>query len=135
MTDSKVTSLSQGYRDLNLAFKTHPLYGDIRPLKDIEAIKASIRKIVMTRRGEIPFNPDFGCDIEGYLFEPMDAITSDNIGREIKYSINQHEPRVEILEIFVTGDESKNLYNVRITVKIVNKQENVDVDLQLERLR
>jgi len=123
------------YRDLNTKFKVHPTYGDIRPVRDIEAVKNSIRNILLTRRGERPFNPNFGCNLKAYLFEPADPITKAQMEYEIRYSIGEQEPRVKILNLDIQDDPDRNAYYITIQVLIVNNQETADVDVYLERLR
>lgn len=120
---------------MDLRMKLHPLYGDIRPVKDIEAIKNSIKNIILTNRGEKPFNPAFGSNISSYLFEPADAITKRNLGAEIRDSIQQWEPRVKLDEIIVSFDEDRNAFNVTILATIVNSERSIEVDLVLSRIR
>ena len=64
---AKVMARVRPYTDLDLRFKPHPNFGDVVPLKDIAAIKNSIRTILLTNKGERPFQPNFGCNITGYL--------------------------------------------------------------------
>jgi phage baseplate assembly protein W len=132
---AKVTGLSKGYSDLNLKFKAHPTLGDIRPVKDLDAIKNSIRNILLTRRGERPFNPAFGSNLKQYLFEPADPITKASMEQEIRYSIGEQEPRVEIKNVDIQDDSDRNAYYITITVILINRQETADVQIYLERLR
>ena len=101
---AEVTAFETDYQDLDLKMKLHPAYGDVRPVKDVDAIKGSIKNILLTKRGERPFNPEFGCDLTKYLFEPVDIITTNMIKEEIIYSLTEHEPRVKVNNITVTDD-------------------------------
>lgn len=135
MASTIISAQYSEYKDLDLRFKAHPLYGDVRPVKDDEAIKNSIRNIILTRRGEKPFNPDFGCGMEAYLFEPADAITKLKIGREIEFSISRLEPRVKLTEIRVVDNPDNNAYNITVVGSIVNSQREINLDLMIKRLR
>jgi phage baseplate assembly protein W len=132
---AEILAFQTGYKDLDLRMKLHPVYGDVRPVKDVDAIKNSIKNILLTKRGERPFNPLFGCDLTNYLFEPVDVITTGLMEEEIRYSIGQHEPRVELKEVYVTDDPDRNAYNITLELTIINAQQDADLTLILERLR
>ena len=135
MASSQITSLSSDYKDLDLRMKLHPLHGDIRPVKDIDAIKNSIKNILLTKRGERPFKPKFGCNLSKYLFEPADAITTVLMKEEIEFSLSDQEPRVEVRNITIEDEPDNNAYSITIDVLIVNLQEEATIDLLLKRLR
>lgn len=132
---AKIVGASREYKDLNLKFKLHPALGDVRPVKDLEAIKNSLRNILATRRGEKPFRPDFGCNLKAYLFEPADGITKAAIRQDITRSIEDNEPRVSIKEIAIEDYSDRNAYFITITAMIKNNQQEIELELLLERLR
>jgi len=132
---SNIDTTTVGYRDLDLQFKLHPQYGDIRPVTDINAIKNSIKNIIYTRRGESPFNPSFGSNVFNYLFENATDTTKYLLGQEIEYSIEENEPRVKLTKITVSDNRDANAYVIRLDMLIVNTQEEVDITLNLKRLR
>lgn len=134
-TRSKVTGTTRQYRDLSLSFRVHPEFGDISPVKDIDAIKNSIRNILKTTRGEKPFDPKFGCGLKNYLFDPADGITKASIREEIMYSIGVQEPRVNVTNVEIEDYPDKNAYAITISTVIVNTQQQFDLQLLLERLR
>ena len=45
---------SQGFRDISLSFKRHPVTNDIAALKDTDAIKRSVRNLVQTIPNKLP---------------------------------------------------------------------------------
>ena len=65
---SIIVARNKLYSDISLKFTIHPAYHDIRPLTDLEAVKAAIINIVLTNKGERPFNPYFGCNVTKLLF-------------------------------------------------------------------
>jgi phage baseplate assembly protein W len=134
-TRSKITGTTRQYRDLSLGFRAHPEYGDISPVKDLEAIKNSIRNILKTNRGEKPFNPKFGCGLKNYLFEPADGITKASIRDEIMYSLGIQEPRVQVTDVAIEDYPDKNAYAITIFTTVVNTQQQFDLQLLLKRLR
>tara|TARA_B110000503_G_scaffold37162_1_gene60777 strand:- start:3183 stop:3626 length:444 start_codon:yes stop_codon:yes gene_type:complete len=133
--DSQIVSRVQQYSDLDLRFKIHPGYGDIVPVKDITAIKNSVRTILLTSYGEKPFQPDFGSNITQFLFEPSNPITISLMREEIKRSIKDHEPRVVVRNVSVTDESDSNAISISVTVLVINSQQIVDISLYLERTR
>jgi hypothetical protein len=128
---SIVTAASAQYKDLDLTLKPHPDRGDIIPLKDVAAIRNSIKIILGTRPGEKPFNPDFGCSLFGFLFEPDDVITRSSIRKAIIDSLGTFEPRFRVDDVVI--DSADNAYNVTISGQIVNTRRDIDINLLIKR--
>ena len=61
------TTMPQRYRDLPLSFIKHPGTGDVRPLNDINAVKQSVKNLILTNYGERPFAPRIGGNVTKYL--------------------------------------------------------------------
>ena len=70
-SSSLLTSRSTKYSDIDLLF-ANKLSGDIFKKVDAAAVKQSVKNIVRTRKGEKPFNPEFGSNIGDFLFELAD---------------------------------------------------------------
>ena len=132
---SKNSSLFYDYKDLDMCFKIHPLYSDIVPVIELDALKNSIKNILYTRPGERPFSPRFGCNLVDYLFEPMDNFTINSIKETIKYAINQYEPRLDLRSVTIVPNTDRNHYEVTIVGYITNVRDQVEISLVLERLR
>jgi len=111
--------VSQGFKDISMSFGSNPLTNDLIALKNENAIARSVRNIVMTLPGEKPFNPDFGSNVSALLFENMDEVTSSLIVDEIRTSIDNYEPRVELLSVDVNPDFEGNSYDVGIVYIII----------------
>jgi hypothetical protein len=88
-------------------------------LKNEIAIARSIRNIVFTIPGEKFFNQNFGSNISRSLFENIDEISSSIINDEIKYSINNFEPRISLIDITTNPDYDNGGYDVIIVYKII----------------
>ena len=107
------------YKDLSMAFETNPLNDDLVSLSDSSAIARSIRNIVFTSPGEKFFNPDFGSRISESLFENVDEVSALAIEDEIRSSIINFEPRVNLLDTVVVANPDDNEMNVTIEYEIV----------------
>ena len=106
------------YKDLSMSFETNPLNDDLVSLSDTTAIARSIRNIVFTQPGEKFFNPDFGSRISESLFENVDEVSALAIEDEIKSSIINFEPRVNLLSTIVVPNPDDNEMNVTIEYEI-----------------
>lgn len=111
--------VSKGFKDISSSFQVNPLNFDLIGLKNETAIARSIRNLVLTKPGEIFFNENLGSRVSKSLFENIDFISADIIKDEIKSTINNFEPRVELIEVFVVPDNDNYTFNVTIQYNIV----------------
>ena len=106
------------FKDVSMSFETNPLNDDLVSLSDTTAIARSLRNIVFTQPGEKFFNPDFGSRISESLFENVDNVTALAIEDEIKSSIINFEPRVNLSFVNVKPNPDDNEMNVTIEYEI-----------------
>ena len=111
--------VSQSFKDISMSFGANPLTNDLIAIKNASAISRSIRNIVMTLPGEKPFEPQYGSKVSKVLFQNMDMISSGIIVDEIRTSINNFEPRVELLSVESNPDFDSNSYDVTIIYDII----------------
>ena len=123
------------HTDLDLLFKPNPMTGDINPIKDIEAIKNSVKNLIMTNFQERPFQPEIGSGVRGLLFELADPITMHDIEMAIGRTIENFEPRVVLQDVTINDDLDNNAYNVSITFQILATEQIGTATIILERLR
>ena len=110
---------SQGFLDLSASFQNNPLSNDLITLKNENAIARSVRNLILTTQGERPFQPVLGSNVNNLLFENMDKLTAAALKDEIRNTIENYEPRVEIEEIIVDANFENNEFNVTIQYYIV----------------
>ena len=123
------------WADLDLDFTAHPVTKDIVLKKDVEAVKRSVRNLVLTNPHERPFHPEIGSGITGILFELVSPTTAVVLQSEIRQVITNFEPRVKLIDIRVLGDIDKNGYYVTIKFQPISTPSPVTIELFLERLR
>ena len=104
----------QTFKDLSVTFKKHPVTDDLVAVKDKAAIVQAITGILLTKKGERPFQPELGCEIQNLLFEPLDYATSANLKRLILYSIQQFEPRIEVTRLSCKPNYDDNGFDVEM---------------------
>ena len=111
--------VKQEFKDVSMSFQSNPLNDDLVALKNERAIARSIRNIVFTEPGEKFFNPKFGSEISKSLFENVDQVAASAIRDEIEFSIQEFEPRVEVIEVTVVPNFDSNEMNATIVYEIV----------------
>ena len=111
--------VKQEFKDISMSFETNPLNDDLIALKNSSAIARSIRNIVFTQPGEKFFNPEFGSRVSESLFEVVDEVSTIAIRDEIRSSIINYEPRVNLLDVLVDPNPDDNEMNVTIKYEIV----------------
>ncbi len=110
---------SEGFKDISLSMKTHPVTKDIIPLKNEDAIKRSVQNLVRIRLGEVFFNTLLGTRITASLFELANDDYIDPIRGEIETTITNFEPRVDLTDIQVISRPDDNALAVTISYDIV----------------
>ncbi len=123
------------YRDINLAFEKHPLTGDVVSATDVEAIKKSLRNLVMTNLYDVPFNPEKGTLLNGSLFENFTPITTEFLKTKIKEMVDLYEPRIQVQKIVIFQKEDQNALEVTIHFKILDLNRFEDITIFVERTR
>ena len=123
------------WTDLDLDFTAHPVTKDIVLKKDVEAVKRSIRNLILTNKYERPFQPNIDGGVTGYLFELATPHIIHDIESAVRNCIYNHEPRAQVLDVFVSGDIDNNGFSVSINFRVINTPDPVTVELFLERLR
>ena len=114
--------VSQGFKDISMTFQSNPLNDDLIAIKNENAIARSLRNIVFTTPGEKFFNQSFGSRITESLFENIDEITATIIVDEIRQSIDNYEPRVEVDDVKAFPDYENNSFDVIITYDVIGSE-------------
>ena len=116
-----IQRISRAFKDISLSFVPHPVTKDISVLKNEAAIRRSVRNIVQTIPTEKFFNPIFGSDVRGSLFEFVDFGTASVISDQIQISIENFEPRVDNLQVEVQPRPDQNAFNVTVIFDIIGQ--------------
>lgn len=123
------------FSDLDFNFSMHPRDGDVASKYDEEAIKQSIKNLILTRNYERPFRSYLGTQIYSILFENISPLTTAMLERTISDAIYNYEPRVNLIDIAVSYSPDNNSVYITIVFRIINTSTPVEVNLILERTR
>ena len=129
------TRSSKIYKDLNLGFEQNTATKDIQKIKDVEAVKRSVRNLINTNHYEKPFHPEIGSNLRAMLFELMTPQMNHVISKLIENLINNYEPRCNLVQVFTQPRIDRNGYSVQISFRVQNHPDEVIVESFLERLR
>lgn len=125
--------VSRGFQDLAISFKANPSTGDFGVVKNENAIKQSVRNLILTEFGERPFQEEIGSRVNALLFEPWDPFSVDALKSEIFNCLTRLEPRIECTGVEVRDDSDINAVQIGIDYTIVGESEVKQVDFLLER--
>lgn len=127
---------AQVYKDLDLFFGKKSATKDISKVNGIQAIKRSVRNLILTNIYEKPFHPEIGSGIRGLLFEPLSPITAFVLSQKVEDVIENFEPRARLVGVRAFPDLDRNAYEITIEFYVQNAPtELVDTTVLLERLR
>ncbi len=93
--------------------------GRFRPLTELEELKQSVHLILTTRKGERPFRPKFGTNLDRYAFETMDTTTCNLIRQEVIAALQMWEPRIWNIRVEFSHrpEEGQLIVNVSYEVR------------------
>ena len=134
--NNKSNSNVRQYVDLDLFFSKKTSNRDISDVTDVQAVKRSIRNLVLLNSFEKPFHPEIASGVRDMLFELMTPVTAALLARQVQDVIENFEPRARLTGVRAIPDYDKNSYSVTIEFYVVNTPtELVDLTIFLERLR
>ena len=124
------------YKDLNLNFTRNIVTGDVATVTDVDAVKRSVRNLLLTNHYVHPFHPEMGSNLQAILFENFGPITANQLARAVDEVITNYEPRarIETVECYPISDEYR--YDVRVYFYVENMPaELVEFSTILEAVR
>jgi len=135
VTVTPVTKKRNLYSDFRKDLDINPFTKDLALRKDEDAVKESIKNLILTDRGERLFRPNLGGDIRATLFENNTPATMKLIQESVKETINTYEPRATLIDVETYSNYNETTVTVNVIFYVRNKQEPVTVGVFLERIR
>lgn len=123
------------FSDLPVSFLPHPVTGDVKPIKNENAVKKAIRNLVLTNHYEKRFKPAYGGNITKMLFELSSTFLAAEIEARLKKVIQFYEPRATVLRVSAQEFERTRELSVTIVFMINNTREVEELTLNLKRDR
>lgn len=123
------------YSDFHKDLTQNPINLDLARKIDEEAVKESIKNLVLTDKMERPFQPDLGCNVRKMLFENVGQDTLIMIETMIRETIEAYEPRCNLVAVDASSNVDDNRVVIRIVFNVVNKEDPVLLEFALKRVR
>lgn len=123
------------YTDFKKGLDVSPLSQDLTVLKDEDAVKESIKNLLLTDRGERLMQPNLGGNIRAMLFENITPGVLTMIEDQVRSTLDLYEPRAEIIDVVVTSNIDDNVVNIEVQFYVINNQQPISVNVFLERTR
>jgi phage baseplate assembly protein W len=128
-------SKTEIYSDLNIAFTAHPVTKVLTRKTNREAVRQSVKSLILTNYFERPFRPSIGCSIRDYLFELFTPALKQQMENAIVEVIKNYEPRAQLLRVLVEDRTDLNALTVSVAFRVKNDPSPVVLDVILERVR
>lgn len=108
------------------------MYKDIAtistPVTGVDAIKQSIKNILLTRRGSVPGKPYFGSDLYNIIFQPLDHLTVSVAKNYVYEALQEFETRIEVQELEIKRDDAYNKIVIDIYFSYTDSSFNASVE-------
>jgi len=123
------------YVDLDLDFIKHPLTGDVSLKYDDDAVKASLKNLILTNIYEKYFHPEISGNVTSLLFENYNPVIGIRLKNDIERIVNEYEPRARIINATVNPVPDRNLLEIGIIFQVLGSLTTSSLNIPLERLR
>lgn len=118
------------YQDFSFEFLPCTICG-ITLISGNDSLFQSLKNILSTRRGELHYNPKFGCSVHKYLFEKLSLFNALLIQQEIEFAFGNHEKRIVLNSVIVTPDFDNAQYNIDINYDVITTQDTENISFAL----
>lgn len=121
------------YSDFLINFDLNPITGNLAKVTNEDAVKQSIRQLLLTNRGERLYQPLTGARLSALLFENDTIVSMSALDKEIRETIELFEPRINVEQLNLVEMD----YEIQVTLvfSIINKPEIYDMNIILQRVR
>ena len=125
------------YKDIDTLFAAHPVTGKLNTLTNNQAVARAVKNLVLTNKGERPYQPFLGGNIRSRLFDLASngSEIEVDIRTDIEDVIREYEPRAELIDVFVVENIDRNAIEVSIKFRAVNQTDPEVVSFFLTRVR
>lgn len=123
------------YSDIFTNFNAHPNTGALLVRTDVDAVKRALRNLIMTDKGERPFNTKFGSNIKSILFEPATDINRRQLQTLIREAIETNEKRAIIQDVVVALANDEETYVIDVYFRLLNSPDVNNLNVKLDRIR
>jgi phage baseplate assembly protein W len=96
-------------------------------VKEEEDIRQSLEIILSTEPGERVMRPDFGCNMQAMVFEPINTSLITYMRDKIEKALLYHEPRIDLKRVEINTAEVLEgvvLIEIDYVIRTTNSRQN-----------
>ena len=123
------------FSDIDINFIANPITGKLQRKTNRDAVRQSVKSLILTDFYERPFKSEIGCNLRYYLFELFTPATKQQMENAVKEVIENYEPRADVIGVLVEERPDMNALTVSVAFMISNDPSPVILDVILERVR
>ncbi len=123
------------YSDVHKDMTVNPVSGDLAAKRNEEAVKESIKNLILTDKGERLMQPLIGGNIRAMLFENNTPAVIKMIQEQVRTTIETYEPRCSLIDVNVLSMIDDNTVKIDIYFYINNIADPISLTVFLERTR
>lgn len=123
------------FSDIDFNMGLNPLTGDVSRKTNDQAVKQSLKNLILTSYYERPFRSNIGSPIKSILFEPITPLLGVMLKKAIEQTVTNFEPRIELQKVDVKLLNDNQQVEVSIYYYILGTQALQSFNLILERTR
>jgi phage baseplate assembly protein W len=130
-----ITKRQTIYSDFRKDIDFNPISLDLALHKDEEAVKESIKNLLLTDKGERLMQPLLGGNIRALLFENNTPAIIKLVQEQVKSTITEYEPRANLLDVVVNSFLDDNKIEITVYFYIISIEQPIELSVFLERIR
>ncbi len=92
--------------------------GTVELVSDYQDIEESLNILLSTSLGERVMQPDYGCNLNDYMFDSLNSTLIGIIKHHVENSILYYEPRIVAEKVEVTSQDSSDLIEGKFTISV-----------------
>ena len=123
------------FSDFFTDFSRSPTSGMLNRKTNEDAVKQSVRNLLLTDKYERPYQPQIGSNIRALLFENWTPATGEIMKQYVQEVFDNFEPRAELVNCAVQANDSLNSIIVKIWFRLINSESITEFDVILKRVR
>ncbi|MBX9890088.1 MAG: GPW/gp25 family protein [Amoebophilaceae bacterium] len=90
----------------------------VEMVRGVEDVRESLMILMRTRVGERTMEVEYGCDLTPIAFQQLDLNLETLMINNIKQTIMEHEPRVDVLAVSLVPDHEEGAIDIHLTYKV-----------------
>lgn len=123
------------FSDIDNLFVANPITKQLSRKTNRDAVRQSVKNLILTNYYERPFKSDIGCSIYSMLFELWSPALKQQMENSVREVINNYEPRANLLDVYVVDNSERNAIEVSVVFSVRNDPTPVVLNVLLERVR